>query len=364
LPESLAISEISQHITESETFNDLTNLNLESTYQEHTTGELPFDVPSLQQPSEKSEFLYADSGIFPDPDPSTSPTVGKRARQPTAQCTWVSNGKGINLLKLLRINKGRGNSHLIAVCISSSCKTLAILTRSKFAVFSSPRSNNDCDSLKCTGELSKTSFNYGPNETYPFTQILKTSTQKTKFSAAALSDDYLCAGLECGTIMIFSISKGGECVREISNDSPGSAIHKMVMTTAGDVLAVILCNMSTQHEEARIYHIENLPNGHTECRQINSTSKDEKLDWNMRYMVTKEDKELEARYRTSDIAFSPNGKRIAICSNHVLGWALIRLLTCDPDWRYWGEFCTKVQYSDAKDRSLRGFTGISLYTTC
>ena len=113
-------------------------------------------------------------------------------------------------------------------------------------------------------------------------------------------------------------------------------------------------------EMAQIYVIKN-----GETRWRNASRNDahvvgpQAVDWPTATILKEDDREVEYILSTREANISPDGRKIALCSYHVQGFAVIRLLVREDSWTFWGTHQIELP-SDHRDWTLPGLTGISL----
>jgi Tol biopolymer transport system component len=69
------------------------------------------------------------------------------------------------------------------------------------------------------------------------------------------------------------------------------------------------------------------------------------------------------QYNSRDLTFSSDGRKVAICTDHKHGSALVFILAKDEQniWESWGSYQLVTRKLDNWDDNCFGFTGLSLY---
>ena len=269
-------------------------------------------------------------------------------------------------ISLFGANK-RPTRLVVASCISPSGRTLGVVVKNEFSVFTLPKEATDSAALRCIGKLDRSgTFRYGLDR-YGLVQSLTKSKGKFEFARAAISDDLYAVGAE-GTLMVFSISERGKCLFQYDasrRGEPNWVINKLLFNSSGNILTAVLTNSVLKAEMAQIFDLASLVSPNSTSHPTVTTTSIEGLqsivEWRTETTVNVDGHAEDYDVPTNDAKMSHDGNKIALCSNHVNGYAVIRILVKDRSWRLWGTEPVTVHERNAENFNLVGLTGIALY---
>lgn len=256
---------------------------------------------------------------------------------------------------------------IIASCISGSGDTIGTVAKNMFSVYTFDGASDPIP--RCEGVFDKETYKYGQSKPHMKPQPSTKYSVKDGIFCAAISDDCLALG-RGSSVMVFSLSENGRCVFQHDENSPGAPnwlVSKLLFDTDGYILTSIFTNSRLNMERARVYSItqkarRSLSESGT---TVVDTEPGSRVDWPIHIVVTTDGGHSEVcEVPTNNAAISPSATKIALCSKHAKGYAVIRVLVKDGSWAFLGQ--QKVAVHGPHDWSLQGFTGITLYpiTNC
>lgn len=237
--------------------------------------------------------------------------------------------------------------------MSSTAKTVAIFTKSKFWVFDTKRV-----SLLMRGVCDKRSpYKFAAGAASldlqrPPTEKFATSS----FSCVALSDEYLAISAK-DKVMVFA-TRGVHAGRLLVSDHiPKAGITKLCFSHDGtQLVGLVVVDDRISYEEARIYSTDTFgPRPNVDRPDILNTNDISlsKVTWDRDFV-----------HSPSGLAFSEYGNMVAICTTHSKAQAQIRILKREvATWRNWGIKEVTVHTADHREWHGLALTGISLYST-
>ena len=332
-----------------ELFNNTTSVVSESSFEAASLDEVD-EMALTSLPAREAPTMHPGNN---------SSTVTKQ--QATFE-TWI---KPAELLDHGVIDRKR-RSNIIASCISSSGNTVGLVTDGDFTIFTISQEGRR--RLNCIGVFSKKlRFQYGANPMALKSQVLGKFKGDARFSCGTVSDEFLAIG-GINLLMVFSISQGGRCILEhqIPFEDTLWRANKLLFDQDSTHLIAVFTNTVIEREMAQIFTLNSdhsSGSNPAEAALRGSTANftvSESVSWRIGILVKDNGTDAEYIVSTSCSALSSDGSKLALCSHHVRGCAVIRLMiTKDGSWRFWG-VQQLVIHSDHRDWSLPGFTGVDL----
>jgi hypothetical protein len=269
--------------------------------------------------------------------------------------TWMTPMK-----LTVEINRKR---NIVSSCISSSGNTVGIISDHGFTVFAV--SQDESRRLRCVGVIdNKLHFQYGKDPKVLKPQLLSKLKGDARFTCGAVSDEFLAIGCS-NFMMVFSILQAGRCVleHEIPFDESIWIANKLLFDQESSILIAIFTNTVLDKEMAQFFSLKHKRSSgsETHLQETSIKSVSESVSWSISSIVHEKDgADAEYIVSTSCATLSADCTKLALCSHHVRGCAVIRLLIKDHgSWRFWGAQHIVI-HSDHRNWSLPGFTGVAL----
>lgn len=165
------------------------------------------------------------------------------------------------------------------------------------------------------------------------------------FQCAALSDRYLAIGLH-DVMVIFSAVEGHTTERPVfRHSSESTKTERLKFASKGEQLAVVLRDTGQDRTQVLIFSTATF--SEEQCKE-KLDSEPSKISWN------------DSPYNPNDMAFSPNGKMLVICSSPSGSRAEFRILRKFGE--DWAELLVQeVELFGGKDKVGLGFSRVTLY---
>jgi hypothetical protein len=237
-------------------------------------------------------------------------------------------------------------------CISRSGQTFGIFVETQFWVFNVHP--NSTSRQRCVGIFSSNGYLYGQDKHNLHEIKVPPEIKVSGIACAAVSDEFVAIG-SGRHLMVLSIEANGKLINEpdIQADGTNWKITRLLFDKDGNELVAIFTNLSMKEEEVRIY------SGPNYWGQLASNY--DAIKWSMGVIVDSDYGKEEYVFSTRHAEISQDGRKIALCSHHVQGQAVIHILIKEGAWRFWGTQQIAIHSLDNRDWNLPGFTGISLY---
>jgi hypothetical protein len=267
---------------------------------------------------------------------------------------------------LLSSNRTKERMNIVESCISSSGNTVCIVGPRQFCVF---RVETEATSLsgplRCVGLFGpKSQFQYGLDKIAMTSQALTKIQGDVRLHCGAVSDTFVALGSR-QFLVICSMEDRGRSVFQ-HDFGPDAVISKLLFDHDGQFLVAVYTIAGKGCEMAQMFTLR--PPSTSDLERRFSRNDDplapsqKTLEWSINVVIVDGDEVTEYPLPTRDASLSFDGKKIALCSHHAQGIAVIRLLIRMDDgaWKFWGLHSLELT-RDHRDSSLSGITGITLY---
>lgn len=295
----------------------------------------------------------------------------------------------VNIMPAVRDIKG-ARLEIVSTCVSSTGRHLAIVTRNAFVVYRTAAVQRDRQPF-CMGSLANDGVICSGLDAAQLRFVCRVDREKQRwdFSWAAINDKVLAltvAGSERHYVVLISLSRETNSVAKIVGQLPQSdaIVRKLLFNGMRDELTVLAHMPQSRRERLCFYDLTKLKNETTDREQTNSEGsvdviRPQRRDTGHRNVSSPYFKlELETRYavdrghgpewytfKTRDAKYSPDGRKLVMCTSHTWGSALVTIVAKDPrpdtskkPWKVWGRRLITIRDLDNWDEGCLGFTGV------